>query len=115
MVYDLGGARRFVWTVGSTPRRVGEEAVDVLGHGDLAQRIRIFAAAKIAHLSDDETIAKMGHPIWGLRSDVATRSPNLSGGQTWAIPQVSRKVSPSSKPLRGGTVEMSWGTHCSIG
>jgi len=23
----------------------------------------IFAAAKIAHLSDDETVAKMGHPV----------------------------------------------------
>ena len=27
-------------------------------------RIWIFASAKIAHLSDDETVAKMGHPNW---------------------------------------------------
>jgi hypothetical protein len=27
--------------------------------------VGIFAAAKIAHLSDDETVAKMGHPdLW---------------------------------------------------
>jgi hypothetical protein len=24
----------------------------------------IFATAKIAHLSDDETVAKMGHPVF---------------------------------------------------
>ena len=29
----------------------------------------IFAAAEIAHLSDDETVAKMGHPgFWGMWS-----------------------------------------------
>ncbi len=27
-------------------------------------RASIFAAAKIAHLSDDKTVAKMGHPMW---------------------------------------------------
>ena len=32
--------------------------------------IGIFAAAKIAHLSDDETVAKMGHPVLVVRLDV---------------------------------------------
>jgi hypothetical protein len=31
-------------------------------HGQV-ESIGIFAAAKMAHLSDDETVAKMGHPI----------------------------------------------------
>jgi hypothetical protein len=33
-------------------------------------RIGIFAAAKIAHLIDDETVAKMGHPVVVVRLDV---------------------------------------------
>jgi hypothetical protein len=32
--------------------------------------VGIFAAAKIAHLSDDEAVAKMGHPMAALGSDV---------------------------------------------
>ena len=31
--------------------------------------IGIFAAAKMAHLSDDKTVAKMGHPSVVVRSD----------------------------------------------
>jgi len=34
------------------------------------ESIGIFATAKIAHLSDDETVAKMGHPLVGLRVKV---------------------------------------------
>jgi hypothetical protein len=31
--------------------------------------IGIFVATKMIHLSDDETVAKMGHPIVAVRSD----------------------------------------------
>ncbi len=34
--------------------------------------VGIFAAAKIAHLSDDETVAKMGHPSFVVGLDMAT-------------------------------------------
>ena len=34
------------------------------------ESVGIFAAAKMAHLSDDKTVAKMGHPIVVVRSDV---------------------------------------------
>ena len=34
------------------------------------ETIGIFAAAKIAHLSDDKAVAKMGHPILVARSDM---------------------------------------------
>jgi len=36
--------------------------VSVLEHGQV-ESIGIFTAVKMAHLSDDETVAKMGHPV----------------------------------------------------
>jgi hypothetical protein len=44
--------------------------------------VRIFAAAKIAHLIDDRTVAKMGHPVVVVRSDVghpAAAAPDRGG------------------------------------
>jgi hypothetical protein len=34
--------------------------------------IGIFAAAKMTHLINDETVAKMGHPVVVVRFDVGT-------------------------------------------
>jgi hypothetical protein len=39
--------------------------------------IGIFAAAKIAHLIDDETVAKMGHPVVLVRLDVGHPLPSF--------------------------------------
>jgi hypothetical protein len=39
--------------------------------------IEIFAAAKMAHLSDDKPVAKMGHPVVVVRLDVATRRDQI--------------------------------------
>jgi hypothetical protein len=41
------------------------------------QSIGIFAAAKMAHLIDDETVAKMGHPIVVVSLDVGHPSRGL--------------------------------------
>jgi hypothetical protein len=46
--------------------------------------IGIFAAAKMAHLSDDETVAKMGHPMGG-------------GAQMWATAKSKAKKSPPKR------------------
>jgi hypothetical protein len=36
----------------------------------IREGIGIFAVAKIAHLIDDKTVAKMGHPVVVVWSDV---------------------------------------------
>jgi hypothetical protein len=43
--------------------------------GDL--EYRDFAAAKMTHLIDDKTVAKMGHPVVVVWSDVG--HPSVSG------------------------------------
>jgi hypothetical protein len=43
------------------------------------ESIGIFTAVKMAHLSDDETVAKMGHPIVVEQSDVGHPSGNYEG------------------------------------
>ena len=47
-------------------------------HGQV-ESIGIFTAVKMAHLSDDETVAKMGHPIVVEQSDVGHPSGNYEG------------------------------------
>jgi hypothetical protein len=42
----------------------GKVAPDSDGVAEL--RVWIFAAAKMAHLSDDKAVAKMGHPVSGV-------------------------------------------------
>jgi hypothetical protein len=55
--------------------------------------VGIFAAAKMAHLSDDETVAKMGHPI-PVRSDeghpASANDQRKSGSRVVRITHVSR-------------------------
>jgi hypothetical protein len=59
---------RFIFTV--MPIRWAT-AMQALGYIPV-QKYWIFAAAKMAHLSDDETVAKMGHPS-GIWSDPPIR------------------------------------------
>ncbi len=51
-------------------------------HGQV-ESIGIFTAVKMTHLSDDETVAKMGHPIVVERSDVG--HPSNRDGMCWSF------------------------------
>jgi hypothetical protein len=43
---------------------------------------RIFAFAKIAHLSDDETVAKMGHPaFWRYKQNAGVLPLRVAQGE----------------------------------
>jgi hypothetical protein len=54
-----------------------------------APRNGIFAAAKMTHLSDDKTVAKMGHPIVG---SVVRRGPPVRQTPLRMTPQICNEL-----------------------